>query len=62
MKYIKWHTENGQTAFLAKVSDTCYKAGIEDRVTSGYKTLEEAEKGYDFYCRVVDTLHLWSIC
>ena len=54
MKYLDMYTANGETAFLGKVSDTCYKAGIETRVTSGYDTYEEAKEAFEHYKDVID--------
>lgn len=53
MKYIAWETINGQTAFIGKVNENCWKAGIENRVTSGYRTQEEAQEAYEHYKKVI---------
>ena len=54
MKYIEWYNNNGYEAFLAKVSDNCYKAGISVKITSSYKTLAEAKEAYEHYKGIVE--------
>ena len=54
LKILEYYTVNGETAFLGKVSDTCYKAGIECRITSGYSTYEEAYKAFEHYKSVIE--------
>ena len=59
MKYLDMYTANGGTAFLGKVSDTCYKVGIETetlKVTSGYSTYEEAKEAFKYYKDAIDKL------
>lgn len=53
MIYIEYYDENGQTAFLGMVNEQCYKAGIEGRITSGFRTFEEAYAAYEHYKEVI---------
>lgn len=61
MNYLEYYTIGQETAFLKKISDTCYKVGIISygntthcSKTSSFNTLIEAHEAFVFYKNLVD--------